>query len=488
MKDNVFDILKFRKSILEDIALLGNINDQSIRSKVDKNIRKLNSIADANLGGHEHATNPLVLKELIARIKRDIKRGTRSEWTISELRSLAYNLSEFHNNEYEYSYTTTLLDELWSDRLFRGLNYYLMSYWNLAPKNLREKSIDLLQKHLTDYGGDNKRLLQQKENIDFFMDGGPIRLAQLAKARNVPLAEVPRLIGYSPDSITLDYFSDTILTCFQGKDLLQKQDEITDFLLGKQHTRRTKMLMSVRLVKMADNASESMQTSVTKTATSLLGEDVTKSFAWDPFIGATDEEKGRIEHARVRISQWIVKKVINVFFEKCVQDVERKNFWLRYVKYISQFKIVGSSFVRANLNSDSRIHGQINGVFRQTNQAYKETAALVLWIKDKIFVEFSDVGALYVYVSDNTYIRRILSRTIEKVEDLKMPTTKIGDERIQPLGQLIEIDNSYYGFNTYNEEGKLNHRGDWVGRLSSYMSVKMDINMSEYRRSQYSYD
>lgn len=483
MSEDIYSIIGFRRDLPKDVALLGGINDQTLRSTFDKNIRRLNNIADANLGGIPHKTDPIVLKELVLKINNDAK-GRPTEWSSSELRTLAYNLSEFHDNEKLYYYALSLLEKNWDDRLFRGINNYLMSHWNTIPKKMLHDSTEFLQHHLEKYSGDSKRLLEQKKNIDFFLEGGPTRLGQLAKARNVELQEAPRLIGYSPTSLTLDYFSDTILSFYQSRDILEKIEEIKSLLINPSHKRRTRMLISVRLVKMTDNADESKQSIVSNVASSLLGGDVTKPYTWNPYPGATEEEINRIEYAQYRVNQWLVKRIINVFFEKCVQDPDRKYFWLRYVPNISRFKIVGSELVRANLTMDNRVRNHLNDVFRLTNQSSKETSALVLWIKDKIFVEFSDVGALYVYNSENPYIRRCLDRRqIERVEDLKIPTRSVGNDKLLPYGQLIEILDSYYGSYYFNDEGKLDHRGEWSYRLSQYMEKKMDIYVSSLRRS-----
>lgn len=39
------------------------------------------------------------------------------------------------------------------------------------------------------------------------------------------------------------------------------------------------------------------------------------------------------------------------------------------------------------------------------------------------------------------------------------------------MGSLIDISDWYY--NTYNEEGRMTHRGNWQGRLSSWLQQKV---------------
>jgi hypothetical protein len=143
----------------------------------------------------------------------------------------------------------------------------------------------------------------------------------------------------------------------------------------------------------------------------------------------------------------------------CVQDRDRKNFWLKYVQYVSGFKIVGSTAIKCLLQNNSKIGGMFLKHFIETNQYSSQTAALVLFIKNKMIVEFSDTGALYVYNQNHNQVKLITSRQrgLNSTNDLKIPSMQM----------LIEI--SEWGFLYLNEEGRMHHRGHWQSRLSSWL-------------------
>ena len=97
--------------------------------------------------------------------------------------------------------------------------------------------------------------------------------------------------------------------------------------------------------------------------------------------------------------------------------------------------------------------------FIETNQYSSQTAALVLFIKNKMIVEFSDTGALYVYNQNHNQVKLITSRqrSLNSTNDLKIPSMQL----------LIEI--SEWGSLYFNEEGRMTHQGHWQSRLSSWI-------------------
>lgn len=95
----------------------------------------------------------------------------------------------------------------------------------------------------------------------------------------------------------------------------------------------------------------------------------------------------------------------------------------------------------------------------ETDSRTSLTSALVLFVKNKMIVEFSDKGgALYVYNHGHEMVRQVTNRRhINNVADLK--TTS--------MNRLIEID--AWGYRTNHEEGRMAHIGYWQDRLNSWM-------------------
>jgi hypothetical protein len=128
------------------------------------------------------------------------------------------------------------------------------------------------------------------------------------------------------------------------------------------------------------------------------------------------------------------------------------------------YRIVGSTSVRTKLQANSEVAPLLRSCFIATNSKVSTTAALVLFIKDKVFVEFSDVGSLYIYNATNRIIRDIKKRrTLDSTSDLK--DTSVG----------MAIDQYSSWSYIYNDEGRITHRGEWEERFRRWMREKMDM-------------
>ena len=149
-------------------------------------------------------------------------------------------------------------------------------------------------------------------------------------------------------------------------------------------------------------------------------------------MGATEKEAQKLKKAKQLVNLWFNRKIIETFFEVCVQDRDRKIFWLKYVENVSAFRIVGSTATKRLLQGDSRVNGIFQQFYIETESRTSQTSALVLFIKDKMIVEFSDTGALYVYNHKHQKVKLITNkrRLINSTADLKIPS----------MNNLIEIN------------------------------------------------
>ena len=227
---------------------------------------------------------------------------------------------------------------------------------------------------------------------------------------------------------------------------------------------RTKKLIFAYLVETEEHIGDGLRRAqLCRFANTQLG-DVTLAVSWAPFTGATTAEVQRLKKAMHLVNMWFAQQIIESFFEICVQDKDRKHFWLKYVDKISGFKIVGSTAVKRSLQSNSKIGSMFLRHFIETNSYSSQTSALVLFVKNKMIVEFSDTGALYVYNQTHSMVKNIINTRygIASTNDLK----------ITSMNGLVE--RNYWGdYSVYNEQGNLHHRGDWQGRLSSWINAKL---------------
>jgi hypothetical protein len=167
--------------------------------------------------------------------------------------------------------------------------------------------------------------------------------------------------------------------------------------------------------------------------------------------------------ARKILNQWLANKFIYLFFDKIAMDQDRKEFWNKYINYVTNFKIYMNntklwSFKDNNQDIESAILDRKLGQLKGGGN----TSSFVLEIKNYNFVEFSDTGACYIYKAGN-YLKPDLNRKSITLSCLKHPANK---------QMAVKTDGQYYYF---DEEGRVYHKGDWQTRFKAWVERYLDI-------------
>lgn len=461
---DIYELLKIDKDKICNFDVLAcSIDDYQMQNTLNKNIRKLNAIGDRMLAsGDGINVSKKSIEEVIEKVRKSFRSKNSAEWTMSELRIVSYYLMELKDNNDMYSYALSLLDNGWRNMYFNGLVFYVMNSWNMLSAEQRRLTCRLIHKKLQQYKDNNRRYVILKNHADFFEEGGPARMLALLISKNIDIKDAPTVLGCKPRNLSQSYYSDVIIGYFDKKNV--DMDFIDDFF-SEYGDSRTKKLVLANLVEKAERRGNAIeQQRVCKFINRVLG-DVTLESTWAPFMWATEKDIHRLEHAMQVVSSWFYRQVIEVFFEVCVQDKTRKDFWLKFVSlnYFSSLKIVGTETTKRLLSNDPRVNSIFRPHFIETDLRTSQTSALMLFVKNKVLVEFSDKGALYVY--NNTHPKlNFLKRkykTIHSTDDLKDTSM---DTIIQYAGTGYEI---------YNNEGRLTHVGYWQERLSKWMQIKI---------------
>ena len=366
----------------------------------------------------------------------------------------------------EFLYVIDLLSKNWRPLFFNGLVFYILNTWNNIKPHYRTLVCELINSQLKVYQGKNRKYALLKTRGNLLEESGPIRMSALLEQKKMNIQDAPTLFGFKPASITMSYYSDVIVKYFSKNGHIDL-DKIADVLIEHKNDRTTKLLLA-ELVRQAERSGDLFfQSRVSKLGNRLLS-DISLPAAWAPFPGATEEQIAKLRRARVLVNQWFVRQVIEVFFEICVQDYSRKIFWLKYCNMVSKFFIAGSSLVRRKIQNDERVGTMANSHFISTNSHVIQTAALIMYIKDKVFVEFSDLGSLYVYEQDDRIVALINKgrRYISSINDLKRSS----------MNTLVESD---YGYWYFRDEGSMRHAGYWQERLTAWMKNKI-LSQSDY--------
>lgn len=460
---DAFSLLNINRDVLKDFHLLANrVDNLQIERVINQNMRKLKSIEERLLVDEGIKVSKQSIDEILYKVVQYAKKEdfNMENWTMRELRIVSYYMMKLQDDENAYVYALMLLDNGWRNLFFNGLVFYLMNSWCLIKPDLRKSTSQLIVKKLQQYRDNNRRYLLLKNHANMFEEMGPQRLALLLVSQNKDVREAPLVLGSKPSAFSQSYFSDVVVKYCDRKSV---NLDILEEIFETHNVARTKKLVFAELVKRADaNGDPLAQTQLSKFINRQLG-DVTLASTWAPFAGATYEEAQKLKRAMQLVNLWFTRRIIETFFEVCVQDRDRKKFWLEYVPYVSGFKIVGSTMTKRTLQNDQRVSTMFQRHFIETNSTYSQTAALVLSIKNYVLVEFSDTGSLYAYKQGNQMVQflRKGTRYMTSTNDLKDTSME------------ILVEKTTWGYTYYNEEGRLTHRGYWQDRLKQWMQMKV---------------
>lgn len=462
---NVYELLHLNAGILENFALQGRDIEKNVGLDriLRDSTRKLKAIQERMQDdGKRPAFNVQSIEEVISKVKRCVS-GAEQSWSAKELRIVTYYMFRFCDNQITFDYVIQLLETNWRDLFINGLLFFLMNYWNICGDNILTCVCEIIKKHIYSYTGAIKRYQILKEHSDLLEKAGPIRLATLLYVKKIPPEDAPCVIGYKRSSLSFPFFSDVIINYYMRLPAIDYQE--LEELLKKHPLDRTKKLLYARLVEDAEEKADgNLQDMIVRSARRMLG-DINVSTTWSPFTGAKIEDILLLNKAKDLVIAWGARKTVDAFFDICVQDSRRRNFWLRYVDNIMDYRIVGSTYMRTKLQACSEVAPLLKSSFIETNSKVSTTAALVLFIKDKVFVEFSDVGSLYIYNISNRIVRDIKKkRYLDSTTTLKNPS--IG----KAIDQITQW--SFYCF----EEGKISHLGEWEVRFGRWMREKMELS------------
>ena len=458
--NDIYSLLNINSDVIRDYPLLANrVADHQIEKVINSNMGKLKQIEDRMLIDKGIEIPKRSIDEVIRKVIRLSKQNDSSpeNWSIRELRIVSYYLMKLRNNSTDYYFALSLLDNNWRNIYFNGLIFYLMNTWNSIEAEYRDATSKLVTKKLREYTDNNKRYKLLKNHTDLLEKAGPIRMAAIISAKKMKLTDAPIIMGFKNSIFKQSYFSDVIIKYIESNNI-NDLDYIEE-ILAIHDLDRTKKLLFANLVEKADKVGDGLNRSILCRYINRILGDVTLASTWAPFAGATHAEVEKLKRTMKLVNMWFAQQIIEVFFEVCVQDRDRKKFWLKYVQYVSGFKIVGSTAIKRLLQNNSKIGGMFLRHFIETSQYSSQTAVLVLFIKNKMIVEFSDTGALYVYNQNHNQVKLITSRqrSLNSTNDLKIPSMQL----------LIEI--SEWGSLYFNEEGRMTHQGHWQSRLSSWI-------------------
>jgi hypothetical protein len=394
-----------------------------------------------------------------------------------ELRTLTYSLNyseedlqSIFANENELRYALEFLESNWRDSFLVGLIDCFLKNWETKHQQSLEQLEQFITKKLDNYTGNRSALIAFKNNKRYFnTKNGDLILGDTVAKLNRPIHEATKILGVPESWINYAYFSRVIVTYYdRNKSTIEDEiDNLIDILQKHNNIITNKRLLSKVIIQINRPQLVLQQDKIKRIAFTEIG-DPNNISNWAPFDHATEVEKNELLQGREILNEWITQLFINVFFEKCINNQRRKNFWLQYAPKVLSFKVYGSHYTKSKLMQDERIAEFVDTRFEVVS-SYSELSAFILFIGQYMLVEFSNVGyAFYAYKIDSKY-KPDLNRKLHSVDDLRnwaMPT-------IHPDSQYLQ----------HNQEGRIAHRDgnqSWETKFSGWMNQMVLNDFNKY--------
>lgn len=395
-----------------------------------------------------------------------------------ELKTLSYCLDYSESNkafpiiatEAHLNIALNTLQKNWKDSFLFGLIRCYLKNWESKHIDSLKKLYEFIIIKLKQYDGGRTILKSFQTNIKFFdIKNGDVILGSELALRNKNINHATKHLSLPENWFAYPYFSKVIIAYYEKRktEISTFVEDLNNALSEHNSSISNKRLVSKLIIQANTTDFSILQDKIKSIAFKLVG-DPGNAANWIAFEIATETEKEDLRKARIILNEWITRQFINVFFEKCINDSRRKRFWLKYAKEITQFRVVGSTYVKQLLMTDNRINEYVSPRFSKTNSSRDGNAALMFVMRQYLFVEFSDDGAFYVYKISNQLAPSIEKEFFYSTDDLKLTHYR---QLIYRSGNTV---------NEINEEGKLPHRdGDrsWEEVASYWVKEKLGINV-----------
>lgn len=438
--------LKTQNQIIENISSLNQLSDR-LPDASTKPEQKL--IRDVYLLFQQNHDNISNLKSVFS--KREVRCLI---WALDYNYQANSNVILFSN---ELIIAISLIESYWKDS-------FIIAFWHLVLKNWRKLHLypeqqkfvfNLLSLKAKNYTKNRKDISKIASNIELFVSTeSPILYAKKLRQENIYLGDCHMLLNQREQILTYSYFEQV---AFHYLDKIENErydggfiTSIYDFL-QKQNKKETALKICSKII---NDEIFNWNLEIIKTRTISLIDDPIKEFQWK-HSNLNVSEQQDVEKARRKLNVLLNKHFIETFFEKLVDDKRRKNYWLKFIDKIDDIKFIGNKAKHSYLKNIQDISQFVDHRYKITKRR-QNTSALVIYSKGFVFVEFTDVGALYIY-KKNSF--RVNLNAINGMEDLKIWS------RYDYACKNSDVS----GYVDLWEEGRIRHGGHWEDRVNSWM-------------------
>jgi hypothetical protein len=359
----------------------------------------------------------------------------------------------------DMDFALQVFDERWCTNMAAGLFDTLLQQW--SHPNADRLRVFLAQKVMRDgFNPKSKALRNIRTHARFFLEKeGPSNLSSDLLTRRINLTSACSDVELPEHMKRYDYFARVAeayvhYACRNARFETIVPD-VMEFLRQYGPGNLTKKCLSRIIIKLKSSSNIGLQEKVKDFALELIGDPANDAY-WQPWPSADREEIRDLREAQQILNEWLTKQFIELFFNKIAMNPDRKNFWLRYIKYISRFKIYSQEWVYQSMARDLQIRKFLEGRFGHIDGVKEDQSALILFIHDYLFVEFCKTGnALYVYEPGSP-----------KRPDIAKGRLSRKDLCRHKLGDLL----------MKKSEGRFPHLPYWEDELSAWIQKNLGIS------------
>ena len=409
------------------------------RAKYDECLEKLSAISSNDSCEIRLTDNEI--RELIERLKlcwKEKKSVSEVELNPLETLSVGYGIGPGLKEDFiEYLNQVIALQTLQGRK--RGYLYSLLLYWFDFSKRQRDILINFINS-----ASDSS---VPSTTAQYLSDSGASKLGKELQRSHIPLSMAPAALSFSGARLSFPYFSDAVISYYKDSNNIDYNQVAID--LDVHNNQRTDKILIPNLIV----SSRTQDNQLLNLTINRIG-DPFDDEKWGAFDGASSSEVKLLRKAQQIALSWIMSRVIKSFFDVLCKDSKRREFWLKNVTKIRDFKVYGSYNSKMQLVRNSQID-MISKHYRSISSS-SDNCALVMYFDNFVIIEFTEVGALYAYKRDGKLYRQVFkyASSISKVDDLKVPY----------LGRLYDQESHHY-----EPEGKMDHRGDWERRMNFWL-------------------
>lgn len=354
----------------------------------------------------------------------------------------------------------SLIKQNWRDSFVISLWHLLLKNWTDLQSHYKNRKllINLLKDKSKAYSGRRTNILKITEHIDFFLSkNSPKDYASLLLNKNILLSDANMLFNHKERIFSYDYFA---CVAHEYINQINNINLVTSFVKGvylfldKHKSRKINLQICSQVI---NNGLFNNYIDIVKSETvKLIGDPAVYHF-WRN-IDLTENEKDEVEQARRKLNILLNKQFIEIFFNVLVEDERRKVYWLKFIDKIDDLKVVGNNANYKELERIKDISNSVENRYKKTTSSQR-TCALVMYSRDFVFVEFTDVGPLLICKKE-TFNNRIDLEKVESIDDLKLWST----------GDYACRNSARPGYVDLNIEGRITHQGGWESRVDVWMS------------------